>query len=36
MKKGVVYFYFLEDLISKLSDIFRDKIVVVGYGDFVR
>lgn len=34
MKKGVVYFHSSEDLISKLSDSFRDKIVVAGYGDF--
>lgn len=36
MKKGVVYFHSSEDLIGKMSDIFRDKIVVAGYGDFAR
>lgn len=34
MKKGVVYFHSLEDLINRLQDIFRDKIVAAGYGDF--
>lgn len=34
MKKGVVYFHSSEDLISRLRDIFRDKIVAAGYGEF--